>query len=402
MSATRRLCCLLALAQAALLSLAGCADGPPPIDRQGIVQDSAGIRIVDLPPRDAGPAERLLELDAAWGPEPGLEIGELADVAVAPDGRVILLDALAARVLVLAPDGALETSFGRPGSGPGELEPQGLGPLGRLVPTDTSVFVPDLAQQRLTEFSLDGRVLRTLAFPPPGGYAIDWRRHPRDGLALRLSTVRGDLVLRMTDGGVDTLHVFPAVDTPFNTLLAPTPIWDLTAAGEIVAGRSDRPAVELRRPGSDEIRWIARVPNAGGPLAAEARAYLEDLVIATAEEEMGGARLDADGRAQLLGMVSFPARTPVFGQIRVAPDGTVWLRHAREPTSMDREALRPGSAHGWGGASWDVLDEDGTLRERVRFPDGFRPRTFHEGWVYGIAVDDLGLQTPRRVRTGVP
>jgi hypothetical protein len=386
----------LAILLAAALLPASCGEGPP-ADPASVAWDSAGVRIVELPPDNARPPERVLAVDPDWAPASGLEFGELVDIDLMSDGRIVLLDALEARVTILAPDGTVEASFGGPGEGPGEFEPRGLSPLTGLVAMDSTVIVPDLALQRLTEFSLAGEVLRTVPVPRPGGYAVDWRTHPSGGLAFRLSTVRADLILRVTDERVDTLHVFPAVDTPFNTLLAPTPIWDLTPRGDLVVGRSDRPAVELRGPGPDEVRWIARIPDAGGPLSEDARAYLEDLVVETQQELMGGARMGPEARAALLSQISFPARTPVFGQVRAAADGTVWLRRAREPRSMDREALRPGSAHGWGGALWEVLGEDGLLRERARLPDGFRPRRFRDSWIYGILIDDLGLQTVARV-----
>jgi|GEM_PF-5217122 len=40
----------------------------------------------------------------------------------------------------------------------------------------------------------------------------------------------------------------------------------------------------------------------------------------------------------------------------------------------------------------------GLLLERVRLPEKFTPTAFTEDGIYGILTDDLGVQSPGRVR----
>lgn len=377
---TRRAAALMALTL-----LLGCIGSAEP-GSGGAVRDSAGVRVIDLPPGE-GLAE--LHVDETWGPPPGLELGDLVDVAVAPDGRVALLDGLAARATVLSPGGAVLATFGRPGSGPGELR---AGGLRDLVVTDSSVLVPDLPHQRLPEFSVDGQVLGVLPFPGPGIYAVDWRAHPGGGLAFRALDPGGDRLLRWRGDAFDTLFVFEGAGTTPNRILPPTPLWDVGSEDRLVIGRSDGGSLELRAP---DAGWIAHLPTSARELTDAERSHLRDLVVQSVEREggLGGMSLD-----EVLARVSLPDRAPVMAGLRHAPDGSVWVRLAQGVLDMGLEALRVGRADGFGGRDWLILGPDGLLLQRIRFPPGFAPRSFSDGWAYGIRTDSLGIQTPARVR----
>lgn len=135
-----------------LTLLLGC-DSPGQEPSYGVARDSAGVRIVELPTWPADGPVTELSLDPSWAPSAGLEIGDLGDIDVVPGVGVLLLDELAVNVTVLSDAGDLLKVIGRAGQGPGEFDPQGLR---TVVATDSSVFVPDLFLQRLTEFSFDG------------------------------------------------------------------------------------------------------------------------------------------------------------------------------------------------------------------------------------------------------
>ena len=154
------------------LHVAACADSEAH-EPGGVVRDSAEIRLIDLPPFADSEPELVLAIDSSWNPAAGLEIGTLSDVAVAPGNRILLLDEMAANVIVLSPSGEVEAVFGRTGQGPGEFGPQGLS---TLVATDSSVIIPDLSLQRITEFSFDGQVLAITPFPVSPVYAVRRRK----------------------------------------------------------------------------------------------------------------------------------------------------------------------------------------------------------------------------------
>lgn len=363
---------------------------------EGIARDSAGIRIVELPPWPAARPVTELHLDPLWKPAAGLEIGNLGDIDVILGVGVLLLDELAVNVTVLSEKGELLTVIGRAGQGPGEFDPQGLG---RMVATDSSVFVPDLFLQRITEFSLDGRVLGIQPFPYSPVYAVDWRRHPEGGLVFRAFEQFGDQIVRMTREAVDTILSVPFSNDFGNRLLLPTTLWDVSKAGNVVLGRSDSRVLELRQAGTGEVIWRAEWVGGSEELGEDAVAHLEGLVRDNILRDSPD--ISAEQLAGSLAMIEYPTDAPALAGVMAGPGGDVWVRRAKPVLEMGSEALLIASADGYGSRDWDVLTPEGFFKTRVRLPEGFTPRRFLGDWVYGILADELGVETVARVRVGL-
>jgi len=335
---------------------------------------------------------RALHLDTAWQVADSVQLGRLTDVAVASDGTVGALDGLAAQVVVFAPDARLMTRFGSEGGGPGEFEPDGLS---ELVLTDSSIVVPDLIQQRLSEFSFSGALLGTRPFPGAPVYAVDWTAHPLGGLSLRVLGQRGDPLLRLQFTRLDTLMVAPTRNAAPNTVLGPVTLWRVLESGDILLGSSDQ--AELRRysPRGDSLRWILRFEASPDPIGDEERRHIEDLLEESVARD--GAAVPPDARAALLAQAQLPDRAPVVSGLYLLGPDRIWLRMAQPIPEMDIEALRVGSADGFASPVCLVLDESGSPVEYVRLPAGFTPRAWYRGWIYGVAEDDFGVQRPARV-----
>ena len=364
----------------------------------GIVSDSAGIRIVALPAPRPRPA-RSLAVDPEWMRGDIPEVGRLGDVEPMDDGRVALLDELAAEIRVFGRDGALQATFGGPGEGPGEFSPHGG--TSRLLWTGSSLLVPDIQLQRVTEFSPGGEVLGVEPFPGSGGsegpvFGVEWRLHPEGGIAFRALGPSGDLILRWEEERLDTLQAVSIARAPPNRLLPPTVLWDIDADGRIALARSDAPRVELREARDDQPLWIARRAHEAPELDAAERSHLEELLFASAEAQ-GVDALPAEERRRILDSVTLPPSPPVLASLLTDPDGRIWVRRAAPVQEMGPEALRVGVAHGFGGREWEVLRPDGTLEEVVSLPAGFTPRGFANGCLFGILEDGLGVQSPARV-----
>lgn len=377
-----------------LLVLTACEDsgGRTPA---GVARDSAGVRVVDLPPSSTGGRVTELTIDSSWTPSAGLEIGDLSDIDLVPGRGILLLDKLAVNVTVVSDSGDVLAVIGREGQGPGEFDPQGLR---RIVATDSSVFVPDLFLQRITEFTPEGRVLTTQTFPISPVYAVDWKGHPGGGLAFRAFVQFGDQIIRIRGEMVDTIFSSPISNDYSNLLLPPTSLWDLTEQGDVIFGRSDRGAVELRRGSTGELVWRAQWAGMAEDLGDDDIAHLEALVRDNILRDTP--EISAELLAQSLALIHYPERAPVLAGILAAPGGDVWVRKAKPVQAMDRDALLVGSVDGYGGRDWDVLSSEGFLKARVRLPEGFTPRRFYGGWMYGILADELGLEAAARVRVG--
>lgn len=374
-----------------LTCLVGC--GSPDTDSStGVVRDSAGVRVVELPsPADDGIVTEL-SIDPTWAPATGLEIGDLLDIAVLPGRGILLLDELAESVSFVSDAGELLAVIGREGEGPGEFNPQGLS---QVIATDSSVFVPDLFMQRVTEFDLDGEVLGIKSFPFSPLYAVGWRRDGEGGLAFRAYEQFGDQIVQLVGGTADTiLSVEISNDYP-NLLLSPVTLWDLTADGDVLLARTDRAAVELRRRETGALLWRAQWAQPAKILDEAAVAHLEGLVRERILRDTPD--IAAEQLAANLAALQFPERGPALAGLMVAPGGDVWVRWAKPVRAMDTGALLIGSAEAFGGRDWDVLDRGGRLKARVRLPEGFSPRRFSGDWMCGILSDDLGIETVARV-----
>jgi DNA-binding beta-propeller fold protein YncE len=94
---------------------------------------------------------------------PAVEVARFRDArALATDGALLyVVDAAAATVAVLSPEGARARTFGGPGTGDyGLLEPAGVDPTNGL-----ELFVADAGNARLQRFSHDGRFIASLPVP---------------------------------------------------------------------------------------------------------------------------------------------------------------------------------------------------------------------------------------------
>jgi hypothetical protein len=372
------------------LAVGACSDAAPS-SGTGEVRDSAGVRVIDLAGVDGVP-ERELTFDSTWGPNQDLLLGDPVYLDVASAGLVTLLDPMSTRVIVLSASGEVEATFGRSGEGPGEFSEF----LAGIVSTDSTILVADLNLQRLTRFTLDGRLLgsRKLTGAGPAGvgvYGRDWRSYPGGGVAFREFSDSGDILIRWNDEDIGILHGVPFPER--EEFLMPTVLWDVDASGRVVVARSDGYRVEAWIPSSPSPEWVAVGNERMSGLDDQEREHLIALVL----EVLGRQNVPPDQAALVVERLEFPNRAPVLAGLLVAPDGAVWVQHALPVLQMGRAALQIGTTDGIGARRWDVMTPDGLPREVVLMPEGFSPRRFLDGWLYGLRTDGVGTTTVARV-----
>ncbi|MFH1764692.1 MAG: hypothetical protein ABIF09_10915 [Gemmatimonadota bacterium] len=360
----------------------------------GVARDSAGVTIIDLPNPAVYGADTELLIDPTWNPSEGLEIGSLIDVGVVQDRGTLLLDELAGNVSYISDSGDLLALIGHEGEGPGEFNPQGLS---QVVATDSSVFIPDLFLQRLTEFDLEGNVLKMQGFPLSPVYAVDWRGHPDGGLAFRAFEQFGDQIIRLSAEKADTIFSLQISNDYVNLLLSPITLWALTENGDVVVARTDRAVVELRRGGTGELLRRVQWSRSAEELDETAVAHLESLVRERILRDTPD--ISAEGLSGTLAPIQYPEMAPVLAGLFVS-SGDIWVRRAKPVREMGIESLQVGSAEAFGGQYWDVLDREGFLKTSVKLPDRFTPTRFSGGWIYGILADEWGVESVRRIEIG--
>jgi uncharacterized protein (TIGR03663 family) len=124
------------------------------------------------------------------------------DIAVAPDGRVYVVESAASRVTVFNPDGSISATWGRPGSGDGEFQE----PWGIAVAPSGEVYVADTWNHRIEKFDASGQFLKRWGDLADAKGSVDARTGsfwgPRD-IALG-----PDGLLYVTDTGNKRIQVF--------------------------------------------------------------------------------------------------------------------------------------------------------------------------------------------------
>lgn len=222
----------------------------------GVVRDSSGVRIVENGDegvwlgRTASIEEELSigRIDGG-GAE---ELGNVVDLAVDEAGRIFVLDAHAQEVRAFDGSGAHVGSFGRPGSGPGELSAT---VAAVFVGPDGVVSVPDVGNARVTRYTSDGVLEGSWPLRLGEGVPVWWdalsdgslvaqlRSIPGDGASSAAGGSSGDPLVRYDGEGhpLDTLAMLPfgrsvtfgAGGVPVIRLFEAEPVWDAGADGAI-------------------------------------------------------------------------------------------------------------------------------------------------------------------------
>jgi hypothetical protein len=367
--------CALALAIPAVL-----------VAQSPTVHDSAGITIVDniapLWTRDAPEhlgATPILSLGSATG-APEEQFGVVQDAVRLGNGDVVVADRKNYELRVFGRDGQFVRRIGRRGDGPGDL--QGIWSIYRL-PGDV-ILVWDIRSHRLTWYTSDGKVRRTLnvdhppssdphttfdlfavgpvgdeflgfrgpfRFNPPAGiyhdsltiYRVDAAGHVHPTAALR----RGDSWEFKQDGDIDF------DDMPFTTQSSMA----TTRAG---VWYTDGVNFELRFYAPDgHLRRIVRERRALAPVVASdaegyRKAQIDQVKTEKLRNESTRGALVSSVEAAMKWLV-MPTHKAAFASIKVDPSGDVWAGEFGDSTAVQR---------------WDHFDRSGRLLGVMTVPAG--------------------------------
>ena len=378
----------LVTAAVVLATCVGCRDAPQ--TSSVVVRDSSSVHIVEATPGLHAP--NPLEVSAAPFSAQLPEFGDILDVALAPGGRVLVLDPLGPDVVVLDSTGVERVRFGGDGDGPGEFRAAGLT---ELVVLGDTVAVPDIMGQRVTLFDLGGRVLDVLPVDVSDGLTVDWRRGGRDRMILRrVSSPQRLEVLSLADRGIESLVDLSSLSLPSEAgPLMPLPVWCRLDEGRLVVGRTD--AYSLRVTDGDATTAILRGHAEERSLSEADVAHLGELLQVSLSHRFGR-DVDPERVRQLLERTPLPKQAPRIAGLRCVGNSEVWVQRALPVAEMDVDILRVGSTAGWGSSVWDVFDvQAGTLR-RVDLPAGTHVTRVTQDMVVGYTQDEYGRKTPAR------
>lgn len=399
----------------------GCGGGGGSGGGEAVVRDSAGITIVE----NAGPAwtaaqawvvvdSPLVEIGGSET-DPRLDLTQVSGVRRLADGRIAVVNGATSEVRFFGPDGGYLSTSGRRGQGPGEFQmPAGLWP----VAADT-LLIFDAMARRISVLAPDGSLPRTYTLGQESGMPF-----PSDGqvsMALPVAVLPDGSLIGMrqsftindprteayrdtvsfirfgADGAaLDTLVRLPGMEMvpmamsfggqSFNSP-SPAPLGrnTLVAArrGEVWFATND--GYELRVLGLDgAVQRLVRVLGPGRSVSADDQTAHRQEMVEAFESGPAAGMVPPAMKEQIrrhFADVAYPAVFPPVSELRFGDDGHLWVLETPSPGSRVRQ--------------YAVFTLEGALLGRVAMPAGFAPSGFGPDEVIGVWEDDDGVQYVR-------
>ena len=375
------------------------------------ITDSAGVRIVTSPTRDAVFAELATEPALSVGLLDGADeflFGDIESVARDALGNLVVADGQALDIRVFDPEGGYLRSLGREGEGPGEF----LDLTGAWTLADGSIVTVDYRLDRITRFDAEGAPVGTATFSSPddlivlpvalGGpgailsSATPFSVPSRYAMTGAIEDVVESLFerddqrvffLRHRFDGTLIDTVAEGIDQPRATFssgsgmdmevqmravpFSPSPMATGSAHGVAFTSGAAYEVSVFDEAG--DIRLIARLDESP-PIRTEE--HLETYVRNPGGRERDEAWIRE--RLEQYRTLDLPESLPGYTDILFADTGDIWARRYRmRGESMDR---------------WDVFASDGAYLGRVHIPTSFRVEEVSRGQIVGIATDELGVE----------
>jgi hypothetical protein len=297
--------------------------------------------------------------------------GYIYGLAVSPEGVIYVGDAKVPIIRAYDSVGRFLRNVGRRGKGPGEyLRVSGLAllPDGRLLSHDADL-------NRVNVYSAASIPLGTLEWESPAHTtALDMLRTDARGNAylkimMGLPSPAGfpPMTFMRFDASGRARDTIPPVEWPKPpgtwVIYDPSGSWTLNRRGEVVAGYSDRDAIEIRKAGGR----VVRIERGEKPVSISAgeRRYRDSIMVETYKPEW---------MAKTGPLHKVPPIKPAFQSLAVDEDDRLWVqRHVRSvenPNVADTANPRFSITGRWYEPvkAWDVFRSDGTYLGRVTLP----------------------------------
>jgi hypothetical protein len=399
-------------AMALPLSLAACGDSEDG-GWEGVVRDSAGVQVVEntgagvWASSDVWTVERDLLIGTAEGAAE-YQFGSIAGIDVDEDGRIYVLDQQASEVRVFDAEGRFLTRMGKAGSGPGELS-MAAGPV---FASDEGIFVPDVMNQRISWYDLEGTPTGSHPLPMTGGIPARWMKGA-DGLIVQQAMIMQlpgqaevepkNLLLRRQPRGdlVDTLLALPVGRTmdfsggqPRITLFESEPLWTTAPGDRLIYGNNSNYRLEVFGADGDLEAVVIR-PRARTAITesdqAEFRRIMRDM--------WGRAGMPPQQQEMMASAIGFARDYPAFANLLGGPHGTLWVQSVQTPETIKAQG-GTFDIQDFGGPDWDVFDADGRYLGVVAMPARFMPLLFYGDQIYGVQRDEMDVQYVARLSLG--
>ena len=322
------------------------------------------------------------------------------DVGVGPKGEFVVADQKARNVKVFGTNGALIRVVGRGGSGPGEFG-QFLSKV--LVAPDGRIVVPEAVARHAQWFTWEGNYIKTTPAPTGLGMPLGFAVMP-DGTLIQGVANFGMLgSKRVMDSTIDVRAWTDEQSRPIATVgtgaepqvpsnLGLAPVWAWNGRTEMVVGSGLDFNLRLYDSQGRLVRKLSRnwIPDS---VTNADRDLLINAIVSNSPLEQRNAV------AMGLKIAPFADVYPAMVALVVADDGVIWTQRPATAEDLRSGRVKTFDFHEHIGApSWDVFDRDGSLRMRVDVPLGFHLTRIVQNVLYGYSLDTDGLPVVQRLR----
>ena len=357
-------------------------------------------------------APTIANAQATWTLDPVLTLGSwdgevtfggITGIAVRPSGEILVLDRMESVVFVFDESGNKVDEIGRRGAGPGELSNL---VVGAFLTESGMLVVPDLGNSRVSFFHPDNSYshsfpidrmagFSTMIWAPQGGDLILKQVLPLPSIpGLPTNGPSGPGIVAVGHDGtehgmvtaleVESVTEMGADGKIRNRVFFNLPVWTTTSGGHLVVGMSGTYRLEVR---DSEGTLIGEITREVGrkPVTGRIRARYTDRLT----EQF--ANLPPSAR-DLIGEPIFADSLPLLDGVMRGPNGTIMIARGQglvddyAPRGSDLLAESPA-------AVYDVLQLDGDFLGVMQFPPRFRPMAALGNHVYGVARDELDVET---------
>lgn len=362
------------------------------------------------------PALRLVE-DLRYPPSATEPLSNVRQIAPAGDGSILVIDGQTPSVLLFDDEGAVASTIGREGDGPGEF--QGLSHAGALGDT---VWASDALLSRLSLFERDGSPLGDWS-PTGFSYAAG------HSAAFPFALVAPSSVLLTTrvEGTADSAAFF-SIDLgeegsrPFIAINTSGRYWPLRPGSSPSSLQQPLAPFDLVRPWREGLVVLRRELPDGAPTPTYRVEWhspeTETIHVDVPYRAHATTQTDVDAPLEVYAGSTFPEQLVQLGRygsvqevVDAAREGLIvpeFLPPVRGGSSglFDTSVLMDPLGVVWaelwertpeGDAQWDIIAQTG-LQARVTVPADLRLLAAAGETAWGVYTDDLGVPTIVRFR----
>lgn len=381
------------LGVAVIIGVSNCS-GERETEWIGTVVDSGGIQLVTNPgiqrARPTAPGWRL-DLDMIID---DAEFGNIADVDVDEQGRILVLDGIEKEYRVFDADGTPLFAVGQEGEGPGEF----LDPIQILVLPGDSVLVPDVGTGRANVFAPGGQLVRTFRMDRQDLATRRWALEDAGSIVTRRAGPVADVLVRLDGQGevVDTvasLETGGASTTGRAVVLAPTPIWSPLVGGGFVVGNTHEFSLTLLN-SVGHTQTIVRVDENLPVLGDGGEERIKALIRTSMVEQQG---LPASVVDNALRSIELSEELPMISGV-LAARGRLWVQRALAPEQMDFTRLNVFRTDAYAGFDWELFDQNGRHQGSIAMSAGTQLLSIKGDTVLAVRIGQFGEASVLRYR----